>query len=47
MQELRNDFATEGNDFICAALLKDADEEYIPAGERGERRRYLYIVDVP
>lgn len=47
VQELRNDFAAEGNDFICAALLKDADEEYIPAGEHGELRRYLYIVDVP
>lgn len=46
-QTLRNDFAAEGNDFICAALLKDADEEYIPAGERNELRRYLYIVDVP
>lgn len=47
VQNLRNDFAAEGNDFICAALLKDADEEYIPAGERGELRRYLYIVGVP
>lgn len=47
VQELRDDFSDEGNEFICAALLKDADEEYIPAGESGELRRYLYIVDAP
>lgn len=47
VQELRDDFSEEGNEFICAALLKDADAEYIPAGDRGELRRYLYIVDAP
>ncbi len=47
VQKLRKDFAAESNEFICDALLKDAEEEYIPAGERGELRRYLYIVEVP
>ena len=46
-EALRDDFAAEGNEFICEALLKDADDEYIPAGEADELRRYLYIVNIP
>ena len=47
VEALSDDFAAEGNEFICEALLKDADDEYIPAGEADELRRYLYIVRIP
>jgi ubiquinone/menaquinone biosynthesis C-methylase UbiE len=44
--ELYDDFVAEGNEFIYAALLKDADDDYLLRGEAGELRRYLYIARV-
>ena len=46
VEALRDDFAAEGNEFVCEALLKDAVDEYIPAGDANELRRYLYIVSM-
>ncbi len=46
VEALHDDFVAEGNEFICQALLKDALDEYIPAGEANELRRYLYIVSI-
>ena len=47
VEELRPVFAAEGNDFICEALLKDADEDYLPAAADDGLKRYLYIVRKP
>jgi ubiquinone/menaquinone biosynthesis C-methylase UbiE len=40
--ELRDDFEAEGNGFIAAGLIKEAEEEFLPAIEVGKMTRYLY-----
>ncbi len=42
--DLRDDFAAEGNDFIAGSLIKEAEEEFLPAIEAGKMTRYLYHV---
>lgn len=42
--ELRDDFEAEGNGFIAASLIREADEDFLPAIEAGTLRRYLYHV---
>jgi ubiquinone/menaquinone biosynthesis C-methylase UbiE len=42
--ELRDDFEAEGNGFIAASLIREADEEFLPAIEAGTLARYLYHV---
>lgn len=39
---LRDDFEAEGNGFIAAGLIKEAEEEFLPAIEAGKMTRYLY-----
>lgn len=41
---LREDFENEGNGFICSNWIREADDEYLPAIEANEIRRYLYHV---
>ncbi len=41
---LRDDFAAEGNAFICDNWLREADQEFLPAIEAGTVTRYLYHV---
>ncbi len=40
--DLRDDFEAEGNGFIAASLIKEAEEEFLPAIEAGTIARYLY-----
>ncbi len=40
--ELRDDFEAEGNGFIAASLIREADEDFLPAIEAGTLTRYLY-----
>ena len=40
--ELRDDFEAEGNGFITASLIREADNEFLPAIEAGTLTRYLY-----
>ncbi len=42
--DLRDDFEAEGNGFIAASLIREADEEFLPAIEAGTLARYLYHV---
>ena len=42
--ELRDDFEAEGNGFIAASLIREADGEFLPAIEAGTLARYLYHV---
>jgi len=42
--DLRDDFEAEGNGFIAASLIKEAEEEFLPAIEAGKMTRYLYHV---
>ena len=42
--ELHDDFEAEGNGFITASLIREADEEFLPAIEAGTLTRYLYHV---
>ena len=42
--DLRDDFEAEGNGFIAAGLIKEAEEEFLPAIEAGKMTRYLYHV---
>ena len=42
--DLRDAFETEGNGFIAASLIKEAEEEFLPAIEAGTLARYLYHV---
>ncbi len=42
--ELRDDFEAEGNGFIAASLIREADKEFLPAIEFGTLARYLYHV---
>ncbi len=39
---LRDDFEAEGNGFIAASLIREADEDFLPAIEAGTLTRYLY-----
>jgi ubiquinone/menaquinone biosynthesis C-methylase UbiE len=43
--ELRDAFIAEGNEVIFESLMNDCDD-YIPPGEAGRLRRYLYIVKI-
>lgn len=40
--DLYDAFAAEGNAFIADNWIREADEEYLPALDAGEMRRYLY-----
>ncbi len=42
--ELRDDFEAEGNGFIAASLIGEAEEEFLPAIEAGTLACYLYHV---
>ncbi len=42
--DLRDDFEAEGNGFIAASLIGEAEEEFLPAIEAGTLARYLYHV---
>ena len=42
--DLRADFEAEGNGFIAASLIGEAEEEFLPAIEAGTLARYLYHV---
>ncbi len=44
VNDLRDDFEAEGNGFIAAQLLREAEEEFLPAFEAGTLTRYLYHV---
>ena len=44
--DLRDDFEAEGNGFIAANLIKEAEEEFLPAIKAGTLTRYLYHVRV-
>ncbi len=41
---LRESFEAEGNGFICDALEREADEEFLPALRANALRRYCYLV---
>ena len=42
--ELRDDFEAEGNGFIAASLIREAEEDFFPSIEAGTLARYLYHV---
>lgn len=42
--ELRDDFEAEGNGFIAASIIQEAEEEFLPAIEAEKMTRYLYHV---
>lgn len=42
--DLREAFEAEGNGFIATSLIKEAEEEFLPAIKAGEMTRYLYHV---
>jgi len=42
--DLRDEFETEGNGFIAASLIREAEEDFFPAIEAGTLARYLYHV---
>ena len=44
--DLREEFEAEGNGFIAASLLREAEEEFLPATKAGTITRYLYHVAV-
>lgn len=46
-EALREEFEAEGNEFICSELLREADNDFLPALRANQLRRYLYLVDVP
>ena len=46
MGSMKEEFEQEGNGFIYESLIREADDEYLPAIESGELRRYLYHVRV-
>jgi len=46
VNELKSDFEAEGNGFIAAGLLKDAEEDFLPVIEKGTLVRYLYHVEL-
>jgi hypothetical protein len=43
---MEEEFEQEGNAFIYENWIREADDEYLPAIESGELRRYLYHVRV-
>ena len=43
---MRDDFEAEGSGFIAASLIKEAEEEFLPAIKAGTLTRYLYHVRV-
>ena len=44
--DLRDEFEAEGNGFIAASLIREADEDFLPAIENGTLARYLYHVQL-
>ncbi|MHA1528824.1 MAG: class I SAM-dependent methyltransferase [Alphaproteobacteria bacterium] len=42
--DLRNDFEAEGNGFIAASLIREAEEDFFPAIKAGTLTRYLHHV---
>ncbi len=44
--DLRDDFEAEGNGFIAASLIREAEEEFLPAIKAGTLTRHLYHVRV-
>lgn len=44
LDELHDDFMAEGNEVIYQSLLEEADNEFLPAIENGDLRRFLYQV---
>ena len=44
--DLRDAFAAEGNDWIADSLIREAEEEFIPAFDNGLMARYLYHVRI-
>ena len=44
VNELKPDYEAEGNGFIAASLLKDAEEDFLPVIEKGTLVRYLFHV---
>ena len=42
--DLRDDFEAEGNGFIAASLIREAEEDFFPAIKAGRLTRYLYHV---
>ena len=42
--DLRDDFEAEGNGFIAASLIREAEEDFFPSIEAGTLARYLYHV---
>lgn len=46
MLALKDDFKREGNGYICEHWLREANDEFLPAIEANELRRYLYLVRV-
>jgi hypothetical protein len=42
--ELLDTFQAEGNEFIALSLIKEAEEEFLPAIEADKMTRYLYHV---
>lgn len=43
---MKEEFEKEGNEFIYYSLMREADDEYLPAIQSGGMRRYLYHVQV-
>ncbi len=46
MGSMKEEFEQEGNGFIYENWIREADDEYLPAIESGDMRRYLYHVRV-
>ena len=42
--DLRDEFEAEGNGFIADSLIKEFEEEFLPAIKAGKMTRYLYDV---
>jgi len=43
---MKEEFEKEGNEFIYYSLMREADDEFLPAIQSGAMRRYLYHVQV-
>ncbi len=46
LSTMKEEFENEGNEFIYQSLMREADDEYLPAINSGGMRRYLYHVQV-
>ncbi len=44
LSNMEEEFEREGNEFIYQSWMREADDEYLPAIELGDMRRYLYHV---